>query len=207
MFEYIFRCYKNDICQSFVDKLKKMACIDRIIFVTLIIITIVGASLVIILQNVWGVAILLLFFISTPMITAYRNKRLQKNRHTELNEYMLKRITPLIKLLTGESYALYNKKSIGWLIERCDEMAEDKKDKSLFFSVFQPLLPVITLLLGAFLAKMNLQEMMVVAIVIITILLYLYICANVEDIFLGEDKRLAGELKADLQYISTLLPE
>lgn len=207
MFEYIFRCYKTDICnKSFVDAIKKMTWIDRIIFIGVIVLTIVGTGLTI-SQNEWGIVILFFVFISPPMITAYMNKRLLKNRHSKLNEYLQQRIAPLTNLLTGENYNLYNKKSLEWLITRCDEITGDKMDKSPFYTVIQSLLPVITLVFGALFAKMELQEMLVVAVCITIVVLCLYTYANVKDIFLGEDKRLARELKTDLQYISTTLPD
>lgn len=208
MFEYIFRCYKTDICnQSFIDALKRMTWIDRVIFIGIIVLTLVGTGLTL-SQNGWGLVIMFFVFISPPMITAYMNKYMLKNRHSKLDEYLQQKIAPLVKLLKGESYNLYNKKSLEWLIARCDELTEENS-KSPFYStmqsIMQSILPVITLILGALLAKMERQEILVATMVVIMIVLCLFIYTSVKDTFLGEDKRLAKELKTDLQYISTLL--
>ena len=206
MFEYVFRCYKAaSYNETLLATLKKMTWTDRGIFAGVIVSAVIGLSLTI-SQNQWGVIILFLVFICPPVITAYTNNKMQNNRHEKLDEYLQNRIAPLTELLKGENYNCFNQKSVDWLIERCDDMAS-YTNKSPLQGAVQPVLPFLTLALGALLAQMDSQTVIVIVVVLGVIVLCLYTYANIEDMFLGADKRLAKTLKTDLQYISTLLPD
>jgi len=169
---------------------------------------VVGIVLTMIL-NFWELFILLIFVMifSIPAINAYENWKLLNTRHSKLNEYLQQRMTPLADLLKQKDLNLYNHKSIDWLIERCDDFSGNKTERPPILSAFQSILPVITLVFGALLARMELQGLIIVVSCIFLLVLCVVLYLGMKDAFLGTDYRLARELKADLQYIRTLLPD
>ncbi|MCL1919052.1 MAG: hypothetical protein FWG14_12215 [Peptococcaceae bacterium] len=214
MFEYIFECYKNDIYDEFYLK-KKKTWMERLmsdhpilgwlILVIVIVLIMVGMRLTISLN--WTLGLLLILPFASEVYTAHVMRGGRKALHSRFNEYLELRIEPLTILLKGDRYNLHNNISIEWLIECCDDMTGDKLKKSPFQASFQLFLPVITLVFGALLAKMDLNTLVEIAGGIILFVLYAYAYRNVKDMSLGRDGRLTRALKADLQFIKTQLPE
>jgi hypothetical protein len=206
MFEYIFWTYKKDICGVvFTKSVKQMTWIERGVFAAIIILSFVAAWLIY-LRGINIVTLLLSLFILPiiSLIPVYENRRIRKAR---LDEY-LQRILNIIDLLEGEGedYYLCNKKSIDWLIERCNKIIGSTIFEPLT-TIAKPLLPIMMLAFGALLGESDKKELLIIASIIAVFVACFVIYAFFLEFIFGEDKRIAQKLKMDLEYISTLLPD
>lgn len=215
MFEYILREYKESGGnQSFVAAMKKLSVRVRVLFFTSMALLFGGAVLSFLGIEI-GLLLLAPAIIMIIVTVLYHEKKTSRQRETLLDDFLLKRIDPLIALLKNErrsgeinvaQYDLYNPESIEWLIKRCEKMLKPGEDRSMamFMKVAYP---VVTLIIGAMLRDASIEIIAVVFLVVVTIIVVVYVLSEMLDMLLGTDKRIAKQLMQDLEYLQTVLPK
>lgn len=208
MFEYVFRCYKADICDKEIARnLKQMSwvvwgvsiafiCLFFFLFYTL-------KKKMMIPSIIVFIFICLADLLSDP----YENNKKKKERHLELDIYLSETVTPLQNLLKSEPCNLYNNKGIDWLVSRCNEMIDGSRIKSPFAQMSHFVLPFITLFLGAILVKMDSTGIAVIFLIVVFFYMVILLYQVLRTLLSGIETGFAERLLHDLEYIRLSLPD
>lgn len=202
MFYYFFLQYKKNIYKS----PKRKILVKALIAFSLLILAIAVVAICIFLQKynlVFGCAIVVMILDCIYMVV-YTAKVEKDDLENKAALYRENKIYPLIQLLQAQTYNLYSKEGIDWLLNCCKE----ETPKSFRFVSLQSIVfPFITLAFGVIINKASLSEVISITISLIGLLLLVVIEGKaiqpILDVIIYPDKIKYACLQKQLEYIRT----